>query len=101
MAKMDHARTSGTLLNMKLSPGLADGEDGIAKMAGLIRTYFRLGGHHVQFNVVAAETLREAQLHPDEHRDLIVRVAGYSDYFCHLSRSLQDEIIARTEHERV
>ena len=98
MAKMDQARTSGTLLNMKLSPGLVDGEDGIAKMAGLIRTYFRLGGHHVQFNVVSAETLREAQLHPDEHRDLIVRVAGYSDYFCNLSRSLQDEIIARTEH---
>lgn len=101
MAKMDHARTSGTLLNMKLSPGLVDGEDGIAKMAGLIRTYFRLGGHHVQFNVVSAETLREAQFHPDEHRDLIVRVAGYSDYFCNLSRSLQDEIVARTEHERV
>ena len=101
MAKMDQARTCGTLLNMKLSPGLVDGDDGIAKLAGLIRTYFRLGGHHVQFNVVSAETLREAQLHPDEHRDLIVRVAGYSDYFCNLSRSLQDEIIARTEHERV
>ena len=101
MAKMDHARTSGTLLNMKLSPGLVDGEDGIAKMAALIRTYFRLGGHHVQFNIVSAETLREAQSHPDEHRDLIVRVAGYSDYFCNLSRSLQDEIIARTEHDRV
>jgi pyruvate formate-lyase/glycerol dehydratase family glycyl radical enzyme len=100
-AKMDHARTGGTLLNMKLSPGLLDGEDGLARLASLVRTYFRLGGHHVQFNVVSAETLREAQRHPDDHRDLIVRVAGYSDYFCDLSSSLQDEIIARTEHARL
>ena len=97
-AKMDHARTAGTLLNMKLSPGLVEGDEGIDRFASLIRTYFRLGGHHVQFNVVSAATLREAQAHPDEHRDLIVRVAGYSDYFCDLSASLQDEIIARTEH---
>ena len=97
-AKMDHGRTCGTLLNMKLSPGLVQGEEGIAKLAQLIRTYFRLGGHHVQFNVVSAETLREAQRHPDQHRDLIVRVAGYSDYFCDLSLALQNEIIARTEH---
>jgi trans-4-hydroxy-L-proline dehydratase len=100
-AKMDHARTSGTLLNMKLSPGLVEGDEGIETLGHLVRTYFRLGGHHVQFNVVCAATLREAQAHPNEHRDLIVRVAGYSDYFCDLSRSLQDEIIARTEHEAV
>ncbi len=61
-----------------------------------MRTYFRLGGHHVQFNVVDAETLRRAQAHPEEHRDLIVRVAGYSDYFCDIGRELQEEIIART-----
>ncbi len=96
--KMDHARTCGTLLNMKLSPGLIEGEDGIVKLGQLIRTYFRLGGHHIQFNVVGRDTLLDAQQHPDEHRDLIVRVAGYSDYFCDLSRSLQDEIISRTEH---
>ena len=101
MAKMDHTRTCGTLLNMKLSPGLVDGDEGIDKFANLVRTYFRLGGHHVQFNVVSAATLREAKAHPDEHRDLIVRVAGYSDYFCDLSASLQDEIIARTEHEAI
>ena len=65
----------------------------------LIRTYFGLGGHHIQFNVVSAETLREAQANPDAHRDLIVRVAGYSDYFCDISRALQDEIIERTEHQ--
>ena len=97
-AKMDHARTAGTLLNMKLSPGLIDGDGGTDRFASLIRTYFRLGGHHVQFNVVSADALREAQAHPDEHRDLIVRVAGYSDYFCDLSASLQNEIISRTEH---
>ena len=98
-AKMDHARTCGTLLNMKLTPGVVEGDEGIANLAHLVRTYFRLGGHHVQFNVVRADTLHAAQARPDEYRDLIVRVAGYSDYFCDLSRSLQDEIIARTEHE--
>ena len=100
-AKMDHARTGGTLLNMKLSPGLVDGDEGIDKFSSLIRSYFRLGGHHLQFNIVSADTLHAAQAHPDEHRDLIVRVAGYSDYFCDLSPSLQNEIIARTEHRSV
>ena len=64
-----------------------------------MRTYFKLDGHHLQFNVVSAETLRQAQADPEAHRDLIVRVAGYSDYFCDLSKALQDEIIQRTEHE--
>jgi trans-4-hydroxy-L-proline dehydratase len=96
-AKMDHLRTGGTLLNMKFVPQILDGDEGIEKLASLIRTYFRLGGHHIQFNVVTAETLRRAQERPEEHRDLIVRVAGYSDYFCDLGRVLQDEIIARTE----
>ncbi|MGE5588005.1 MAG: trans-4-hydroxy-L-proline dehydratase [Clostridia bacterium] len=98
-AKMDHVLAGGTLLNMKFTPKLLEGEDGIDNLAHLVRTYFRLGGHHIQFNVVRAETLRDAQAHPERHRDLIVRVAGYSDYFCDLSRALQDEIIARTEHE--
>jgi formate C-acetyltransferase len=96
-AKMDHLRTGGTLLNMKFVPQMLEGEGGIEKLASLIRTYFRLGGHHIQFNVVSAETLLDAQERPQEHRDLIVRVAGYSDYFCDLGRVLQDEIIARTE----
>jgi formate C-acetyltransferase len=96
-AKMDHVRTGGTLLNMKFIPQVLEGEEGIEKLAQLIRTYFRLGGHHIQFNVVSASALREAQAHPEEHRDLIVRVAGYSDYFCDLGRVLQDEIISRTE----
>ena len=98
-AKMDHVRTGGTLLNMKFAPSLVEGEDGIDHLAHLVRGYFKMDGHHVQFNVVRAAALREAQAQPAEHRDLIVRVAGYSDYFCDLSPALQDEIIARTEHE--
>ncbi len=96
-AKMDHARTGGTLLNQKFTPSLVQGQNGVDHLAHLVRTYFKLGGHHIQFNVVDAATLREAQLHPEQHRDLIVRVAGYSDYFCDLTKALQDEIIARTE----
>jgi len=99
VAKMDHVKTGGTLLNMKFSPQVLAGEEDIRKFARLVRTYFTLGGHHVQFNVVSARTLREAQRKPEEYRGLLVRVAGYSDYFCDLSRKLQDEIIARTEHE--
>jgi pyruvate formate-lyase/glycerol dehydratase family glycyl radical enzyme len=98
-AKIDHARTGGTLLNMKFTPALVASDDGVDKWAHLVRSYFKLDGHHVQFNVVRAETLRHAQANPEQHRDLIVRVAGYSDYFCDLSRELQEEIIARTEHE--
>ena len=96
-AKMDHLRTGGTLLNQKFTPQLAKGEG--HKIAQLVRSYFRLDGHHIQFNVVTAATLRAAQAEPEKYRDLIVRVAGYSDYFCDLTRALQDEIIARTEHE--
>ena len=96
-ARMDHARTGGTLLNQKFHPQLLAGEEGLDKLAALVRSYFRLDGHHVQFNVVTAETLRAAQAAPEQHRHLIVRVAGYSDYFCDLTPALQDEIIARTE----
>jgi len=98
-AKMDHLRTGGTLLNVKLTPQLLAGEDGIENLARLVRGYFRMDSHHVQFNVVTAQKLREAQSAPEAHRHLIVRVAGYSDYFCDLSRDLQEEIISRTEHE--
>ena len=96
-AKMDHARTGGTLLNMKFNPQVLDGDESLDKLTQLIRSYFRLDGHHIQFNVVDAQTLREAQKHPERNRDLIVRVAGYSDYFVDLGRDLQNEIIARTE----
>jgi trans-4-hydroxy-L-proline dehydratase len=91
-------RTGGTLLNQKFTPATIAGEKGLDSLVDLVRAYFALGGHHIQFNVVDSETLRAAQRHPQEYRNLIVRVAGYSDYFCDLSRALQDEIIARTEH---
>ncbi len=97
--KMDHVRTGGTLLNLKFTPSLVAGEEGVDQLRHLVRSYFRLDGHHLQFNVVGAETLRAAQRDPEAHRDLIVRVAGYSDYFCDLSEALQEEIITRTEHE--
>jgi formate C-acetyltransferase len=97
--KMDHLKAGGTLLNMKFTPSLVNSEESIDKWAHLVRGYFKMDGHHIQFNVVRAETLREAQQKPEQHRDLIVRVAGYSDYFCDLSKELQDEIIHRTEHE--
>jgi formate C-acetyltransferase len=95
---MDHVRTGGTLLNQKFTPQLLDSDSALEKLVHLIRTYFKLDGHHIQFNVVDAATLRAAQRNPELHRNLIVRVAGYSDYFCDLGRELQDEIIARTEH---
>jgi len=99
--KIDHVRTGGTLLNQRFLPDVLRGEANLRKVAQLVRAYFRYDGHHVQFNVVDSETLREAQRHPEQHRDLIVRVAGYSDYFHSLGRSLQDEIIARTAHREV
>jgi len=97
-AKMDHVKAGGTLLNMKFSPSLVEGEAGIDNLHSLVRSYFKLDGHHMQFNIVNAAKLREAQAQPDHYRDLIVRVAGYSDYFCDLSPALQEEIIQRTEH---
>ncbi len=96
-ARMDHARTGGTLLNQKFTPSLLANEAGIENLAHLVRAYFKMDGHHIQFNVVAADTLRAAQAEPEKYRDLIVRVAGYSDYFCDLTLALQNEIIARTE----
>ena len=94
---MDQISTGGTLLNQKFTPSNVAGEKGLDNMASLVRTYFNLDGHHIQFNVIDRQTLLEAQKHPEDYRDLIVRVAGYSDHFRNLSRALQDEIIARTE----
>jgi formate C-acetyltransferase len=98
-AKLDHIKTGGSLLNQKFNPSFFRDEEGIDKFTSLIRSYFKLDGHHIQFNVISADTLREAQKHPEKHADLIVRVAGYSDYFNDLSEDLQNEIIKRTEHE--
>ena len=96
-AKIDHLRTGGTLLNQKFTPQVFDSEQAIIKIAHLVRAYFKMDGHHIQFNVVNAETLRKAQENPENYKDLIVRVAGYSDYFVDLGQALQDEIIHRTE----
>ena len=96
-AKIDHIKTGGTLLNQKFTPALLSTEEGCMNLVHLIRAYFRMDGHHIQFNVVNADTLRDAQKHPENYRDLIVRVAGYSDYFNDLGEDLQNEIICRTE----
>lgn len=96
-AKIDHLRTGGTLLNQKFTPGFFSDEQSIRKITHLIRSYFRMMGHHIQFNVISAKTLRDAQKNPEKYRDLIVRVAGYSDYFNDLGTALQNEIIRRTE----
>ena len=96
-AKMDHLKTGGTLLNQKFTPEVLAGDEGLEHLANYVRSYFNMDGHHVQFNVVHRELLEEAQKHPDDYKDLIVRVAGYSDHFRNLDKPLQDEIIERTE----
>jgi formate C-acetyltransferase len=96
---MDQIKSGGTLLNMRFLPSVLKTEADLEKMAQLIRTYFRLNGHHIQFNVVDTDTLRRAQASPGDYRDLLVRVAGYSDYFVDLDRYHQEEIISRTAHE--
>jgi len=100
-AKIDHIKTGGTLLNQKFTPQFLADDKGIAQVAQLVRSYFKLDGHHIQFNVVTAKTLREAQAEPGKYKDLIVRVAGYSDYFVDLTVELQNEIITRTEHKNL
>lgn len=96
-ARLDQLKTGGALLNQKFTPSVVEGEQGLANMAALIRSYFIMDGHHIQFNVIDRQTLLDAQKNPKEYKDLIVRVAGYSDYFNNLDKALQDEIIARTE----
>lgn len=98
-AKMEHVKTGGTLLNQKFSPSLLNNEEGVTNLMHLVRTYFKMDGHHIQFNIISADTLKRAQKNPDENKDLIVRVAGYSDYFNDLGPELQNEIIGRTEHK--
>ncbi|MDR1359693.1 MAG: formate C-acetyltransferase/glycerol dehydratase family glycyl radical enzyme [Deltaproteobacteria bacterium] len=101
-AKINHdMHTGGTLINLKLSPRLLDSRQNRAKLGALIRAYFALGGFHVQFNVISAEVLRKAQENPEDYRDLLVRVAGYSTQFVNLSREAQEAIIARTTYENI
>jgi len=99
LSKMDQQRSGGTLLNQRFLPSVLAGDTGLDKLSHLIRSYFKMGGHHIQFNVVDTETLRLAQKRPDDYRNLLVRVAGYSDYFVDLDVYHQEEIIARTAQE--
>ena len=99
LGKLDQTKSGGTLLNVRFVPALLKRDEDQRKLASLIRTYFKLGGHHIQFNIIDTTTLLDAQQHPDEYRDLLVRVAGYSDYFNDMTSQLQNEIIARTENE--
>jgi formate C-acetyltransferase len=98
VAKLDHARTNGTLLNIKINPQTVATDRDLRKLAALIRTYFAQGGFHMQFNIVDRSVLIDAMQRPDEHRNLLIRVAGYSDYFVLLSRDIQEEILSRAEH---
>ncbi|MEF8835663.1 MAG: pyruvate formate lyase family protein, partial [Candidatus Thermoplasmatota archaeon] len=100
VGKLDHVSSGGTLLNQKLSPDLVQDQDTRKKLGKLMRSYFKMDSHHVQYNVVSADLLREAQENPENFSDLMVRVAGYSDYFVNLPEGLQDEIIERTEQNR-
>jgi formate C-acetyltransferase len=99
LAKLDQAKSGGTLLNLRFLPSLVKRDTDIAKLGSLIRTYFTLGGHHIQFNIVDTATLRAAQECPEDYRDLLVRMAGYSDYFNDMNEDLQQEVIDRTENE--
>ncbi len=99
LAKLDQARTGGTLLNQRFTPAALAGEGAVRKLASLIRGYFRQGGHHVQFNIVDEATMRAAKEKPENYRNLLVRVAGYSDYFVDLDERHQDEILSRTAYE--
>ena len=99
LAKLDHVRSGGTLLNLRFLPSLMRKDDDIRKLGQLIRSYFTLGGHHVQFNIVDTATLLAAQASPEDYRDLMVRMAGYSDYFNDMNADLQQEVIERTEND--
>ena len=97
-SKVDHTRIRGGLLNLKFHPTALAGTRGSRNLLALIKTYFDKPGFHVQFNVVDSQMLRDAQSHPERYRDLVVRVAGFSAYWVEMSKALQDQVIARTEH---
>ncbi|KAA3612390.1 MAG: glycyl radical protein [Calditrichaeota bacterium] len=99
LTKIDHVKSGGTLLNQRFLPSLLKRDEDIKKLGQLIRSYFTLGGHHIQFNIVDTATLLAAQKCPDDYKDLLVRMAGYSDYFNDMNADLQQEVIERTENE--
>ena len=99
LGKLDQTKSGGTLLNVRFVPSLLKRDEDLMKLVALIRTYFTMGGHHIQFNIVDTQTLLDAQQQPEDYKDLLVRVAGYSDYFNDMTEQLQNEIIARTEND--
>ena len=99
LGKLDQTQSGGTLLNVRFVPSLLKRDEDLRKLVSLIRAYFSMGGHHIQFNIVDTQTLLDAQKQPDDYKDLLVRVAGYSDYFNDMTEQLQNEIIARTEND--
>ena len=99
LTKLDHTMSGGTLLNQRFLPSLLKRDEDITKLGQLIRSYFALGGHHIQFNIVDTATLKAAQKCPEDYKDLLVRMAGYSDYFNDMNVDFQQEIIERTENE--
>ena len=99
LGKLDQQKSGGTLLNQRFLPSLLKTDRDIAKLGKLVRSYFALGGHHIQFNIVDTATLLAAQESPDDYRDLLVRMAGYSDYFNDMNSDLQREVIERTEND--
>jgi len=99
LTKLDHSLSGGTLLNQRFLPSLLKRDEDVIRLGQLVRSYFTLGGHHIQFNVVDTATLRAAQAAPEDYKDLLVRMAGYSDYFNDMNADLQQEVIERTENE--
>jgi formate C-acetyltransferase len=99
LAKLDQVKSGGTLLNLRFLPSLLKRDEDVAKLGSLIRSYFAQGGHHVQFNIVDTATLKTAREHPEEYKDLLVRMAGYSDYFNDMNEDLKQEVIERTEND--
>jgi len=99
LTKLDHTMSGGTLLNQRFLPSLLKRDEDVARLGQLIRSYFTLGGHHIQFNIVDTATLKAAQETPEDYKDLLVRMAGYSDYFNDMNADLQQEVIERTENE--
>jgi 4-hydroxyphenylacetate decarboxylase large subunit len=96
----DHTNSQSSQMNLKLHPTAVAGVEGTKKMLALTRSYMRKGGQHIQYNVVDSNYLRDAQKRPEQYRDLLVRVSGFTHYWCELSKPIQDEVIARTEYER-
>jgi formate C-acetyltransferase len=98
VSRIDHRNyANGTLLNMKFHPKTVEGEMGNQKLRHLVEAFFDLGGMHLQYNVIGSDTLRDAQTHPENYQNLVIRIAGFSAYFVELDKSLQDDLISRTD----